>query len=123
MELSPKKFTGEPIQVQFDEPPPLEKTPEPPGAFSRREQSFRVTQVLREWVRFRHLGRKAPNMQPQHATKASRCCSWGVGVIHFRVRTDIGQVFDLYYDRSPRNADHHKGEWFLFQELDSEPLS
>lgn len=119
MELRPKKFIGEPIEVQFDEPPPLEKTPGPPNAFTWREETFRVTEVLREWVDFRRRGRMARNMQPQHAAAASRRGSWGVGQFHFRVRTASGRVFDLYYDRAPKNADLRKGEWFLFQELDT----
>lgn len=122
MELRPKKFIGEPIQVQFEEPPTYEKSPGPPGAFVWREQTFQVTQVLGEWVDFRRRGRMRRNMQPQHAAVASRRGSWGVGVFHFRVRTHTGQVFDLYYDRAPKDADHRKGEWFLFQELDPETL-
>lgn len=123
MELRPKKFIGEPIEVQFDEPPQLEKTPGPPDAFTWRGETFRVTQVLREWVDFRRRGRMARNMQPQHAAAASRRGSWGVGQFHFRVSTDSGRVFDLYYDRAPKDANHRKGDWFLFQELDSESRS
>jgi hypothetical protein len=60
----------------------------------------------------------ARNMQPQHAATASRRGSWGVGQFHFRIRTDSGRIFDLYYDRAPVNVDKRKGEWFLFQELE-----
>jgi hypothetical protein len=117
MELIPIKFIGEPIQALFDEPPQLEKSPGPPDKFIWRGERFQVTQVLQEWVDFRRRGRMARNMQPQHAAAASRRGSWGVGQFHFRILTDSGRIFDLYYDRAPKNADKRKGEWFLFQEL------
>jgi hypothetical protein len=41
-----------------------------------------------------------------------------VGKYYFRVRTDTGQIFDLYYDRAPGGADDRKGSWYLFQELE-----
>ena len=117
LELIPIKFIGEPIQAHFDEPPQLEKSPGPPDIFIWRGERFQVRQVLQEWVDFRRRGRMARNMQPQHAATASRRGSWGVGQFHFRIRTDSGRIFDLYYDRAPKNADKRKGEWFLFQEL------
>jgi len=43
--------------------------------------------------------------------------SWGVGRFYFRVRTDHGRVFDLYYDRSPKNVNDRLGGWFLWREL------
>jgi hypothetical protein len=33
------------------------------------------------------------------------------------VRTHTGQVFDLYYDRAPKNADDRRGGWFLYREM------
>jgi hypothetical protein len=33
------------------------------------------------------------------------------------VRVDTGQIFDLYYDRAPKNADDRKGAWFLYREM------
>jgi hypothetical protein len=59
-------------------------------------------------------------MQPQHAAVASQRGSWGVGQFYFRVRTESDQVFDLYYDRAPKDVDNRKGEWFLNQELEHE---
>jgi hypothetical protein len=117
MKLVPLHFIGEPVTVHFDMPPALEKSPGPPHAFSWRGQRYRVIQVLSEWVDYRRRGRMARNMQPQHAAVASRRGSWGVGEFHFQVRTDTGQIFELYYDRAPKDANHRKGEWFLFQEL------
>jgi hypothetical protein len=61
-------------------------------------------QVLSEWGNFRRRGRRARNMQPQHAAIANRRGSWGVGQFHFQVRADSGQIFELYYDRAPRKT-------------------
>jgi hypothetical protein len=33
------------------------------------------------------------------------------------VRTDSGQVFDLYYDREIKDVDDRLGHWFLYREL------
>jgi len=41
----------------------------------------------------------------------------GVGRFYFRVRVDGGQIYDIYYDRAPKDADRRKGQWFLYREL------
>jgi hypothetical protein len=117
MKLVPLHFISEPIEVHFAKPPALEKSPGPPDAFTWRGQEYRVIQLLSEWVDFRRRGRMARNMQPQHAAVASRRGSWGVGKFYFQIRTDSGQIFELYYDRAPKDVSHRKGDWFLFQEL------
>lgn len=117
-ELKPIRFISEPVEVHFDVSPALEKKPDAPDAFTWREQTFRVVEVLNEWHDYTRRGRMARNMQPQHASVASHRGSWGVGVYYFRVRTDQGRIFDLYYDRAPKNIDQRKGQWFLFQELE-----
>jgi len=55
-------------------------------------------------------------MQPAHAQTASLRGSWGVGRFHFRVETECGRIFDLYYDRAPRDAFDREGAWFLLGE-------
>jgi len=117
MQLVPIQFISEPVEVYFVKPPALEKTPVAPDGFIWRGHDHRVVQVLSEWVDFSRHGRMARNMQPKHAAVATRRGSWGVGEFHFQVQTDSGQIFQLYYDRAPKDADHRKGEWFLFQEL------
>jgi hypothetical protein len=117
MDYQPIHFISEPIEVHFDTPPLLEKKPGPPDSFIWRGEEFRVTTLLNEWVDYERRGRMRRNMQPQHATVASHRGSWGVGLFYFRVRTDMGRVFDLYYDRAPKDIDNRKGNWFLFQEL------
>jgi hypothetical protein len=59
----------------------------------------------------------ARNMRPEHAAKAAAHGSWGVGQFYFRVRTQQGRIFDLYYDRAPKDVDRRKGAWFLDKEL------
>lgn len=117
MEPRPIRFIEEPIEVQYDQAPLLEKKPGPPDGFTWREQQYRVVDVLNEWHDYRRKGRMARNMQPQHAEVASHRGSWGVGLDYYRVRTDTGQIFDIYYDRAPKDADRRKGQWFLNQEL------
>lgn len=48
-----------------------------------------------------------------------------MGRYYFRVRTDAGRVFDLYYDRAPRDTVDRKGSWHLLREMESgaEPRS
>ena len=47
--------------------------------------------------------------------------SWGVGQDYYRVRTAEGRIFDLYYDRAPKNVFRRKGGWFLDREIREEP--
>jgi hypothetical protein len=56
-------------------------------------------------------------MRPSHAAAASGRGSLGVGRFYFRVRVDTGQIYDIYYDRAPQDADRRKGQWFLYREL------
>ena len=117
MEFKPLRFIAEPIQAQFDQPPTLEKKPGCPDGFVWREETYRIVELLSEWHDYGRRGRMAVNMRPTHAAAAARRGSWGVGRDYYRVRTDSGQVFDLYYDRAPKGADHRKGAWFLYREM------
>jgi hypothetical protein len=40
-----------------------------------------------------------------------------VGRHYFRVETEEGRVFDIYYDRAPRDTVDTGGSWHLLQEL------
>lgn len=117
MELEPKRFIGESIEVEFDRPPMLEKKPGCPDRFSWREQTYQVVELLNEWHDYRRRGRMARNMKPEHAAVAQHRGSWGVGQDFYRVLTDAGRFFDLYFDRAPRSVDDRKGGWFLDKEL------
>jgi len=117
MELIPLHFIGETVEVHFEKPPLLEKVPDPPQSFVWRGEEYWIEEVLNEWHDYRRRGRMARNMRPEHAATASLRGSWGVGQDYFRVRTQDGRIFDLYYDRAPKDADHRKGAWFLDKEL------
>jgi len=113
----PVRFIDEEIAVGFRRPPVLEKKPEAPSTFTWRSEAFRVAEVVSAWFEFGRKGRSARNMAPAHLETAGRRGSWGVGRFYFRVRTEAGRVFDLYYDRAPENAGDRKGHWFLWREV------
>lgn len=60
----------------------------------------------------------ARNMQPRHAEVAKKRGSWGVGQDYYRIRVNTNQIFDIYFDRAPKDVDHRKGAWFIYQELE-----
>ncbi|HEX2979891.1 MAG TPA: DUF6504 family protein [Anaerolineaceae bacterium] len=120
MSLQPVHYIGEAIQPIFDQPPALEKKPDCPDGFTWRGETLRVVELLEEWVDYSRRGRMARNMQPQHAAVASSRGSWGVGRFSYRVRVADGRIFEIYYDRAPKDVDSRKGVWMLvgeFQEL------
>lgn len=118
MPYVPVHFIGEEIEVRFDKAPMLEKKPGCPQGFNWRETDHQIVEMLSEWHDYSRKGRMARNMQPQHAEVAKGRGSWGVGRDYYRVQTDAGQVFDIYYDRAPKGVDKRKGAWFLFRELE-----
>ena len=114
---SPIQFINEAIEPIFDNPPLLEKKPGCPDGFAWRGVDFRITTLHKEWHDYQRRGRMARNMRPTHAATASMRGSWGVGQDYYRVDTDQGRLFDIYYDRAPNNVDKRKGNWFIYQEL------
>ncbi len=76
MESLPLSFIDEPIEVVFDKPPFLEKSPTCPSAFLWRGETYPVVEMLGTWQDFRRRGRFARNMIPEHAATASRRGSW-----------------------------------------------
>ena len=117
MELRPLRFIDETIAVHFVVPPAFEKRPDCPVAFTWRGEVYMVAEVLSEWRDYGRRGRMANNMRPEHAELAAERGSGGVGRFYFRVRTDVGPIFDLYYDRAPKGTANRKGAWFLFREI------
>jgi len=116
-ELTPIHFFDQTIEPLFDKPPALEKSPECPNGFVWDDKTYRITEMLSSWVDFKRRGKMARNMQPQHAATASRRGSLNVGRFYFRVRTNTGQVFDIYYDRAMKSVDDRKGQWFVYREM------
>ena len=120
MEFTPLHFYDQPIQVHFDTPPAREKSPDCPNAFVWEEKTYRVTEMLSSWSDFTRRGKMSRNMRPAHAALASTRGSLNVGRFYFRVRTDTGRIFDVYYDRAMKNVDNRKGQWFLYREMSEE---
>ena len=116
METEPFRFIDERVEVIFHTPPLLEKRPTCPDGFVWEGVTFAVREMLSEWQDFQRRGRMARNMRPEHAATAAVRGSWGVGRYFFRVQTQDGRIFDLYYDRAPLNAGDRKGHWFLYGE-------
>jgi hypothetical protein len=122
MSGKPIRFINERIEVVFDNPPVLEKKPGCPDEFIWQDQMYRITDRISEWHDYERKGRMKRNMSPAHAAVAERRGSWGVGQDYYRVRTHTGQIFDIYYDRAPQDAQRRKGEWFIYRELSTDDL-
>lgn len=118
-EFEPIQFIDAEVEVVFDRAPTLSKKPDAPQAFIWGGTRFRIVEVLSSWHDFGRKGRESKNMQPAHLQVAARRGSWGVGRFYFRVRTEQGRVFDLYYDRAPESAANRAGHWFLLREMAS----
>lgn len=116
MEYVPVQFIGEAVVVAYDTPPLREKTPPCPDRFTWRGETLQVAELLAAWVDYERRGRMRRNMQPQHAAVASHRGSLGVGRFYFRVRLTDDRIFELYYDRAPRDVDDRKGCWTLVGE-------
>ena len=123
MEYQAMHFIGEPIEAVFDDTPALEKKPGCPDRFTWRDEVHRIVEQLSEWHEYERRGRMARNMRTEHLATASIRGSWGVGRDYYRVRTDTGRVFDIYYDRAPGKASDRKGGWFLYREMAPAPDS
>jgi len=109
----PVHLIDEPVEVWFNTPPLLEKTPPCPDGLIWRGDRFTVLELLEAWRDNERRGTNARNMRPEHASRAARVGSWGVGRFYYRVKVTGGRIFDLYYDRSPQNALLRKGQWIL----------
>ena len=69
--MRPIHFFDEIIEVVFDAPPLLEKTPPCPDGFSWRGAEYRVVELLEEWRNYQRRGRMGQNMRPSHADRAA----------------------------------------------------
>ena len=82
------QFIDQPVEVIFDIPPALEKSPPCPNGFCWMGVTFRVEEMLAQWSSFERRGRMATNMAPEHAARAAGKGSWGVGRFFFRSAGD-----------------------------------
>jgi hypothetical protein len=110
-------FIGEAIEPRFEHPPALSKKPPCPRSFVWRGREYRVVEILSEWHDHERRGHSAQNMRPEHAATARQRGSWGVGRHYFRVRCENGDLFELYYDRAPRDVSRRGGGWFLYRQV------
>lgn len=117
----PARFIGAPIEATYDQAPPLEKRPGPPDGFAWEGRTYRVTALLREWHDYRLRGKGeafyVKERGSYRAKAVQRRGTWGVGRDYYRVRTDTGEVFDIYYDRAPQGPGRGKGAWFLLRQI------
>lgn len=121
MDVKPLRFIGERVEALFDREPLPEKRAGCPSALAWRGDRYGIVRVVSEWHDYARRGRAAHNMRPSHAAAAERRGSWGVGRDYYRVVTDSGRIFDIYYDRAPASALDRKGAWFLLRELGPAP--
>lgn len=119
MDVQPQstRFIGEPIEVWFDAKPAVEKRPHCPDGFVWQEERLEIVDLLSERVEYKRSGRMRQNMRPSNALRAASTGSWGVGRFYFRVLIGSGEIFELYYDRAPKDVDSRKGGWFLYRQL------
>jgi hypothetical protein len=116
------EFYSEPIAVTFESEPLLEKRPGLPAAFIWRENFYKITKLIKEWHDYTKRGKMeefySENVYvPQ--MKSEKRGSWGVGRDYYRVLTDSGEIFDIYYDRKPVGQ-KRKGEWILLKKVGEE---
>lgn len=117
MTFKPVRFISEPIEVYYTERPLFSKTPGCPDGFAWRGHTFEILDVLSEWHNFARRGRMAKNMRSTHSAAASKRGSWGVGQFYFRVRVTGDEIYDIYYDRAPKDSSDRAGAWFIDKEL------
>ena len=116
-EWDPVQFIGDEILPIFEKKSLIAKKPIAPSAFVWRDDHYEVIDLISSWSDFSRRGRMAKNMRASSKKKAVRRGSWGVGRFYFRVRTSENKVFDLYYDRAPKDAGDRVGHWYLWREL------
>ena len=117
MDFEPIRFINEHIRAFFDKPPLLEKKPGCPTSIFWRDEEFCIQEIISEWHEYERRGRMSKNMRSSHASTARSHGSWGVGQDYYRVKTDNGRIFDIYFDRAPQDTNHRKGNWFIYREL------
>jgi hypothetical protein len=117
MKFVPVHFINELIVACYDSPHTLEKKPGCPNSFVWRDEDIRIIELLSEWHEYKRKGRMTRNMKPTHAATAERRGSWGVGQDFYRIKTENNRIYEIYYDRAPKNVEHRKGQWFIYREM------
>lgn len=118
MEDKAFSFISERVEPIFEEERGFEKRPLCPSGFKWRGRTYLIEECSREWRDYARRGKMAHNMRDSHLAVVGKRGSRGVGRYYFRVRTGDGRVFDLYYDRAPRDTQDRKGSWHLLCEME-----
>lgn len=92
------RFIGENIEVE------TAGEVKQPVAFTWRGKHYAITEVIASWFDW---GFSAATKQKDWRTRRHRN--------YFRIRTDSGDVCEMYLDRPPASAE---GDWVLYQILD-----
>jgi len=116
-EYKPKHFIGSAVEVEFDKEPFHKRKPDCPDRFVWDGQVINIVEKVGEWHDYSRTGHMTHNMRPANMAKALRRGSWGVGRFYFRVVVENDQIFDIYYDRAPKDALDRGGSWFLDREM------
>jgi hypothetical protein len=112
------RFIGAEISVEFPEGFVLEKKPPVPIAFVWEGERYEVDEMLAEWHRYGRPEIRTQGGRPPYYVRSGRTQgSWGQGRTYYRIRTDSGHLFDLYYDRAPKGQ-QRSGTWVLWRALD-----
>lgn len=119
----PMEFYVDQIEVRFERQPVLEKRPGLPAAFTWRGREYVIAELLQEWHDYRKRGKSRTLYERERGAywvkKAEGRGSWGVGRDFYRVRTESGEIFDIYYDRAPQGGEKI-GQWILSRRLKPE---
>ncbi len=112
-------FYSEEIEVHFDREPLIEKKPGLPSRFTWRGQEYIIVELVKEWHDYRLRGNPKCRYEKERGSywvrSSQKRGSWGVGRDYYRVRTQTGGVFDIYYDRAPIKG--RKGGWVLYRRV------
>ncbi len=110
------QFIDQKVEVRFKTPPLYVKSPPCPDALFWDGMWHEIIREISSWTDFTRKGKMKRNMQPQHAARASSQGSWGVGRYSFQVETKEGRIFEIYFDRAPKDVDDRLGNWYLLGE-------
>jgi len=102
----PVEFIGKAVEVELGEG----EAPSP-AAFRLGKREHRVAEVLQRWEE-QGSGQQIPGHQ-EHRGQAQR--------VHYRVRTDEGEVYELYLDwqadRRLGKRRQEKSRWFVHRRI------
>ena len=93
----PPKFIGQKINVTTD------GAIKEPQSFTWENRDYEVAEILLAWMDWGF-----PQGSTQRDWRSRRHRNY------YRVRTDSGQIFEIYHDRGPTGGG---GAWYLFQQL------